>query len=818
MESIENWVFINPETYVEDEVNLVLNQILTEYAKSLELDNNLSLLAYSERENTKKFFEKIIDQNVYFTQDHLKLRKFIMDWYASNKTQITKARKSTDLNILTSEELNEFMISLGFPYPRNIISRSNRIQFLSNLIKNYQKKGTSETIANIISLYGLRNVLISEWWIRYDRRRAVGKKYFARSNIVHPKISRFNKALETEKSYEEFIKNNPHWQLSYDELDDYFETDNIPISLPSITNVISIETHSNLVELELAASVFQRKIQETLDFWIGYSCIPIKVPGLNVSETIYTGLYNSPPKYLEAREHRRPEDLGNIFAENNIYLVGPDPTGAWENQGFEKKLVRYIAPDVLEDPEDLDETTELPGTWELVDISNPYWSVFTTHDSDLNADSLLVLDKTTGNWNVYKSFKKDAILQITWYKASHNSTIVYNGEKWVDLKGQIDYKFFHNRNENIFRDIPLNSFTSLYSILEIQLALSYLHQGSYTRDTSKRHFNYSGLSTPLDTGYIKDYVFPFKPPLRNDIDSLYYADSAYSVITEEYKNLVFDKDKLTPDNSIVTFRHNVTNTTPRKIQNEKKQKFLDNFTQKNNYASNLNLKAQIDAEVYLEAINPDFLKEINQLLESDDRSLLLENIMIDFENYVVNTMQLIESPFAYIQNGGEFLNKKLLPVLDFFKPFRVRLLDFLTKFEIYNPLMDSLLIDAEIHEFHIHELVVEKPFPRNLSTDDTFSYAPGTTIPVLDYLLGHGLATEDYAVIQLEHIINEPSFSPLDNDTNYSESDLSMKDAFFIEVTEGGDLIYNYKLDEGLVVFDSTSNPGEEDEIIPVDE
>lgn len=813
MQFQENWIFINPETYVDEEVNSVLEKILTEYSRSLELDNNLSVLSYSEREKTKKLFEKVVDQNVFFTEDHLKLRRFLIDRYSAHKSQITKARHSKDLNILTNEELNEFMVSMGFPYPRNIISRSNRIQFLSNLIKNYQKKGTSEAIANIISLYGLRNVIISEWWIRYNKNRE--HKYYAKSNIVHPENLRSDTSYETEKSYEEFILNNPHWQLSYQELDELFTKELNSnsdekfnkISLPSITNVVSIETHSNLSELELACSVFQRKIQESFDFWIGYSLIPLKQPIINPnSATLYTSMYNDPPTVEQMNEDLPYNVTEPYDGDNNIYMVGPNPTGIWETENLHKKLVKYHA-----------NTDE----WIVVNpLTLNITQVILREDSSVYKNSLLTYNTTSNNWNVYSTFKKDVCLKVRNHNLSPTNnytpfTLVYNGESWINLHGYIPIEKMLNRDENLFRDIALNSFTSLYSLLEIQLAISYLNEGTSTKNIKQSHFNYTGKYTPLDDGYIKDWTTKL-PPKRNDIDTLYYSDSAYSGILDEYKNLVFDHDKLISDVKTYTFRHD-KEFEPRTLQMNKRKEFYRKFTQKNKYDGHLNIHPQLYPEDFLKAINLDFYKELQVLLQSDTKSVILENIMVDFENYVINTMQLLESPFAYIQNGGEFLNKKLLPVLDFFKPFRVKILDFLTKFEIYNPLMDSLLIDVGLELTHIEQLEVEKPLPRNLNTSSGFMYTPDSTgPPVLDYLLGHGLATEDYLVIHIDHTINEPSFSSLDSDLNYNESDISMKDAFFIIVEEGGNVIFDYRTDEDLVVTDSTSGDDIEIEIIPI--
>ena len=315
------------------------------------------------------------------------------------------------------------------------------------------------------------------------------------------------------------------------------------------------------------------------------------------------------------------------------------------------------------------------------------------------------------------------------------------------------------------------------------------------------------------------------------------------------------------NDKFTTFRHLPIDhdyyvLSPREMQDVKKQQYYSKFTKNihkkknsfslyNNMTGDFHIRAQMYPEEYLKAINPTFLDEINTQVGSENTALILENILVDFENYAINTMNIIDTPFAYIQTGGEFYNQKLKTVVNFFKPFRVRILEFLTKFDIYNPLLDSQLVKDNINEFNVSEQFIEKPFPRNLGTnigeivnaieagsdaytvEDSFMYVPQDQYgqhnssndevlvnPVLDYLMGHGLATEDYYVVNIEHTISEPSYSPLDNDLQLSSLDISMNDAFFITVSEGGNEIYYYKIDDGTTVMaDNTLSPADADDL-----
>jgi hypothetical protein len=99
----------------------------------LEIEHNLASLAVSEKNSSISFFEQSLDQPPHFSNDYAKLREFIIDWYSAQKTLITKSRKSLDLHILPNDELNELILSLGFPYPKYIVSKSHKIQFINSL-------------------------------------------------------------------------------------------------------------------------------------------------------------------------------------------------------------------------------------------------------------------------------------------------------------------------------------------------------------------------------------------------------------------------------------------------------------------------------------------------------------------------------------------------------------------------------------------------------------------------------------------------------------------------------------------------------------
>lgn len=728
LNNVYNWIFISPSTYIDDEVNKALSEILIRHSALYGIDSNLANIAYSEREKTKKYFETVIDQSVYMTEDHKRIRSFIIDWYSANKAELTKLKELKDVNILTNEELNKFILSLGFPYPENIISRSNKIKFLIELVNNYQRKGTLHALANVIFLYGLRDVNISEWWIRYDETRK--DKIYAKSNVVYPFNNRFDPTMEKILSLEQFISNNPFWHQTYEDIESDFEHNRI--SLPSITSTISIDSNSSLTDLEPIVSIFQRKVRETYDFWIGYTLVPI-FNLINLDHPpVIIDILNIPPTNFDKTQPK-------------IVLVGPNPIEEFYEQ--ERKFAFWNTSN---------------QKWEFIQPENEQ-SVIGGENSTIHRNNLLKYSEGDNKWTAYSPGKDAALVAMTGpYDFIVNSitfdliltgqdeyTHVYNGFEWVNLNVNIPKERFLNRNQNIYRNIPLTQFSSLYSIFDLMIAFSYLHQGTYNKqynlDNNKSYIFYNGEYVPLDIGF--EFTPSVFSPYRDDIDEFY--ETGYDDIINEYNNLIKTKSYwLTGTESELN--------SARNVRDERISDYIDKFTLKLTYEPQSGTTPQEHPGQFLKAVNPQFYNEINNLVdaESGDKKLVLENMMVDFEDYVTNIMGLPHTSFAYIQEGGVFYSKKLMPVINFFKPYRVRLMDFNTNLLINSPLLDSLIPQDETKE-SFEDQYVEKLFPGRLYVDTLegdFPKLRAESDPRFDY----GLGTDDVFYIDIEDNLDNP--------------------------------------------------------------
>ncbi len=839
-QTLGNWLLINPETYTDEEKAKFLESVISKQSELLGLDSNLSNISYAEKERTTKFYKQVIDQPSRFTNDHKRVREFLIDWYSSHKSLITKSRKILDLNFLTNEELNELILGFGFPYPNYIVSKQRKIELLLNIINLYKKKGTPEALADILTLYGLNNIVISEWWILNNPTRSEHYKFYARSKAIWPISAKNNNDYVIEKSYEEFIGNNPHWQLSLDQLKYYFEQidpitkkkKNI-ISLPSIAPVISVQSDTNLNDLQIAMAILQRKLQESYDFWLNYTLIPLNLKSIisNCSDPYFENVIISP--LLIRNTPPTVADMASNPTKFAVVLVGTTPTGSFINH--ERKIAYYQGTT-------LDENN--------VEINEYYFGepeesfAFISHEeSEISPNKILSywydhkqgsceIIPNTGRWKIYDS-PKDSVVTVSNILTFEETSFIFNGTSWIDVGQKIPKCKLNNLNENLFRDVVLNGFSETYSLLEVILGVNYI----FRKHLEKTREGIDGLPPIFTESVNSNYLFYkydkdnpeypiFDEPnqiinsdnacnneiyIRDDIDKYYNSSSKYQDIIDEYNNLIYDS--IRKENKYVSFRHFpyfnssknspewASDLQPKNIRDLKLLTFDKNYSKPVDYSVNSTLYLQNNPEVFLKAINPKFLEDIDAAL-GDDPLLLLESLLSDIEYYFIDILKIINVPFSYVLTGGEFFNKRVKPILEFFKPFRVKVLEFLTSLTIKNPVADSVLFDDSEFSTSIDMTLVEKPFPRYFSernlgnlTDDIETDPTGGVVSQLEIQTGdtdsfdsmmmdHGLYTTDDLVLTIEEIIEEARYSPFEHEFLERRNllDLTINDVLTISI------------------------------------
>lgn len=251
---------------IEEDEDAQLDQWLN---KTPSLDYKYKQIGYSEKQKVIDFFETIIDQPAFMTNDHKRLRKLLIDWYSAHRATVTHTRQSLDPHSMASEALNEMIRCFGFPYPHKIVSSNLKAQFILDIIELYKKKGTPRVLVKALQTYfGLKDIVLSEWWIHHN---GINDTFYAKAHPIIPRSFRTDPRLSQELSYGTFIRNKPLWQLTEDKLRELY--DECVITLPSITTYISMNGTLNVLDINIALTILNRKIQETYEFWLSTGTI-----------------------------------------------------------------------------------------------------------------------------------------------------------------------------------------------------------------------------------------------------------------------------------------------------------------------------------------------------------------------------------------------------------------------------------------------------------------------------------------------------------------------------------------------------------------
>jgi len=254
----------------QDNINLTKYsklKFLTEYVLSTDKKEFDQLV--TEYKLVDEFFTHIIDTPAFqSSEDHIKIRNFLVDIYTSLRYMITQARRGVDPYTLSDSNLNELILSFGYPHTKEIFSSisNSKVVFLHNLINYYQSKGSAIQFRDIISYYNLssKNIVLYEWWLKKDINGFVfeGKQLW--------KSSDSNFEYNVEKltlPYLSFIKDDPHWYYDkYDiKIEDLYEKN--LITLPSITPYVSFASVMDELSVLRDLSIILKKAQKQYTYF-----------------------------------------------------------------------------------------------------------------------------------------------------------------------------------------------------------------------------------------------------------------------------------------------------------------------------------------------------------------------------------------------------------------------------------------------------------------------------------------------------------------------------------------------------------------------
>jgi len=225
-------------------------------------------IAKSDRTKVEDYFSNVIDQYSFETADYNRLRKFMIDLYASFRTQSTVSLASSDPHALSNSDLDELFRSMGYDLSvslRDVDENplEQKVQFFLDLVNLYKVKGTPQSLVDVLQYYGVTEVDIFEFFLKKD---APNSLFFEGHAIAGTTIN----PSEIGIPYNNLVSTDPHWVYSASQILQLDQTNKI--NLPSKTPYLGIQPSVDVDGAEMP--ILQRYVQDEYDYYVAHGVVP----------------------------------------------------------------------------------------------------------------------------------------------------------------------------------------------------------------------------------------------------------------------------------------------------------------------------------------------------------------------------------------------------------------------------------------------------------------------------------------------------------------------------------------------------------------
>ena len=221
----------------------------------------ISSLLVERRKKCEEYFDSVVDQPIYKTDDYLRLRRFLIYWYSALSVLTEKEKQVSEINFIDKDLL---LRSLGYDlyYLHSDTAKNTLATQISDI---WSEKGTYLAMAKVLSLTDITDFAIYEYWLERDKYEDL---------VFHPVIieglsystGEYEGFQPMDRHFEDVVKDDPHWQTTVEEIE-AAEANN-DIGLPSLSPYIGVAgTNKWLNNTELAMAWVNRVCD---DIWKEY--------------------------------------------------------------------------------------------------------------------------------------------------------------------------------------------------------------------------------------------------------------------------------------------------------------------------------------------------------------------------------------------------------------------------------------------------------------------------------------------------------------------------------------------------------------------
>jgi hypothetical protein len=286
-----------------DKINLFWEIFKSVSGGTGNITDALDAIAKSDRTKLEDYFSNVVDQSSFLTSDYNRLRKLIIDLFATHRSLATSSLRASDVHSMSNSDLDELFRSFGYPHSTSLRDfdenpLEQKIQFFLDLVNLYKVKGTPQSLVDVLQYYGVTEVDIYEFFLK---KSSPSSLYFEGKVVAGTTTN----PIDITFPYLNLTQGDPHWLYTADQI---LELDkNSKVNLPSKTPYIGVQPIVEVDSFEMTTIV--RRCHDEFDYYRATGTVPTAS-----AEITYIGELRS---FLELY-------LSSVYMFNKLFSVGRD--------------------------------------------------------------------------------------------------------------------------------------------------------------------------------------------------------------------------------------------------------------------------------------------------------------------------------------------------------------------------------------------------------------------------------------------------------------------------------------------------------------
>jgi len=237
--------------------------------ESTDLTEAIDAIAKNEKTTSQRLMDLVIDQIAHNSPDWTRLKGFFRDWYATHRTVTSFQANISDVYEIPNDQLDIMFRSFGYDLsaflknPVNNESPEEKINFFLDLVNLYKRKGTPQTLVDVLQYYGIVNVDIYELQLQFEERARKDLTDLIFKGSVTAGTSNDKSPLYL--PFDFLTQRDPHWFQTEAQIK-RLVTEN-KINFPSQSPYFAVKPIFDEEATDAATGILVRQVQDQYETW-----------------------------------------------------------------------------------------------------------------------------------------------------------------------------------------------------------------------------------------------------------------------------------------------------------------------------------------------------------------------------------------------------------------------------------------------------------------------------------------------------------------------------------------------------------------------